>query len=270
MNCSDVQNLIPLYCKGELSDELRRQVEEHLSGCPDCRTEKKREDMLGKTLGDGASQEPSNEYRDGYNDNVRSVIRGTVGMLWKIGELPGCLAGLVAGLVAAPIAVLLGFCFIKYFRHLHLPEHIGLGYLFIIAMVVAVVVGLIIRFTLYKPLEQRIEKKLGDDEKKLRRTIAGDPSIHTAFVSAGILRSVLLLAFLSLMIIIVTPDIPLIIRVPVGVLQFCIGLGAELPKYLKYASGSDRVFVWWQRVLAFIYMATWITMAFFNLTLAVH
>lgn len=97
MNCSEVQDLIPRYLNGELDDDIRRQVEKHISGCPDCRTEVEQERSLGRVLGQSASDDPPDEYWNDYNAKVRSRIRGVTGMLWRMGVLPGCLAGLIFG-----------------------------------------------------------------------------------------------------------------------------------------------------------------------------
>jgi len=96
MNCSEVQNLIPQYLSGELDDDTRREVEEHISGCPDCQEGMRREQSLGDLIGQSAD-DPPEEYWDSYNDKVRSRIRGVVGMLWRLGILAGCLAGLIGG-----------------------------------------------------------------------------------------------------------------------------------------------------------------------------
>lgn len=39
MNCDEVKNLMSAYFDGELSDEVREQVQQHVEGCADCRKE---------------------------------------------------------------------------------------------------------------------------------------------------------------------------------------------------------------------------------------
>ena len=96
MNCSEVQNLIPRYLSGEMDEDTRRELEEHISGCPDCREGMRREQSLRDLIGQSAD-DPPEEYWGSYNERVRSRIRGAVGMLWRLGILAGCLAGLIGG-----------------------------------------------------------------------------------------------------------------------------------------------------------------------------
>ena len=97
MNCSEVQNLIPQYLGGELDDDIRRELEEHITGCPDCQEGMRREQSLGDLIGQSAD-DPPEEYWGSYNERVRSRIRGAVVMFWRLGILAGCLAGLIGGL----------------------------------------------------------------------------------------------------------------------------------------------------------------------------
>jgi len=108
MNCSEVQNLIPQYLSGELDDDIRRRVEEHISGCPDCQEGMRREQSLGDLIGQSAD-DPPDEYWNDYNAKVRSRIRGVVGMLWRMGCLPVCLLGLIGGEIAGKVCAWLTF-----------------------------------------------------------------------------------------------------------------------------------------------------------------
>ena len=39
MNCQDYEAMLPAYVDGELSEEDRGKLQEHLSGCPRCRAQ---------------------------------------------------------------------------------------------------------------------------------------------------------------------------------------------------------------------------------------
>ena len=189
MNCSEVQNLIPQYLSGELDDDTRRELEEHISGCPDCQEGMRREQSLGHLIGHSAADDPPDEYWNDYNAKVRSRIRGVVGMLWRLGYLPGCL-----------VAPFIGFAPIMLFMALASSSTCS-PLLQAIKMLFLVVVGVlpaILFIFLFKRFSIRGLPGYERDETSLKHIIAMNPVYRWTFVSLLMLVHLGVAVYISL------------------------------------------------------------------------
>ncbi len=228
MDCSKARDLIPQYCSGELDDDTRRQLEEHISGCPDCRTEIERERSLGRILGESVSDDPPAEYWNDYNGEVRSRIRGAFAMSWRMGCLPGGLLGLIVGGLAF---VLLSFGhglagvgpdWLRWFLEVALLVIVGGG--------LGIIGALVIRRTTTRGLPE-YER----DETSLRHTIAKNPLYRWSFVSLLMLAHLAVSVFLAFGF---TQSLfmPGWAVWPLRVLLF-IGLASIIPWYYRWITG---------------------------------
>ena len=230
MNCSDVQNLIPLYCKGELDDELRRQVEEHLSGCPDCRTEKEREDTLGQVLGDGASQDPSDEYWGGYNNKVLSRVKCLFAIFWNQGCLPSCIAGLSSGVLLGTIAVWLSFG--------HGLDRINFVWLKWFFAVIGAIIGLIFAF-LFKHIYTHGLPIYKKEEEYLKRSITQDPSCRALSSTVNILISLSMAVLVTVGFFFgLSKPLSLLLRCVLAIPVFFGFLAVYISTYERYVTGN--------------------------------
>lgn len=62
MNCKEILSRLHAYIDGELSKEVRRAMDEHLSACPTCQREVERLRQLGDSLDNLSVPPPPNEF----------------------------------------------------------------------------------------------------------------------------------------------------------------------------------------------------------------
>ena len=178
MDCSKARDLIPRYCNGELDDGTRRQVEKHISGCPDCRTEIEQERSLGRVLGQSASDDPPEEYWGSYNERVRSRSRAAVGMLWRMGSIPGCLAGAFSGLIYSGV-----FLWLFLGHGLSSVHPVWLKDTLVAMILVAT--GVVVYLTgkaLLTKANRRVLPRYERDESSLKRAIAANPALRRILI----------------------------------------------------------------------------------------
>ena len=88
MNCDDMKAMITAYVDGELGDEERRRLEEHLAGCESCRRELAETRALGEELSMIKFTEPSDEelakYWSGFYNRLE---RGVGWVLFSVGAI---------------------------------------------------------------------------------------------------------------------------------------------------------------------------------------
>jgi hypothetical protein len=171
MDCSTARYLIPQYLHGELDDDTRRQVEQHISGCPDCRTDLEQERSLGRVLGQSASDDPPEEYWGSYNQRVRSRLRGVFGMLWRLSWVPGCLAGAFSGLIFSGV-----FLWLILGHGLRSVHSVWMKDILVGLMLVAT--GVVVYLTgkaLLMKANLRVLPRYERDETSLKRAIAVNP-----------------------------------------------------------------------------------------------
>ncbi|GAJ06133.1 unnamed protein product, partial [marine sediment metagenome] len=70
MACDDYKDLLMSYLDDELSDEQRRQFEEHLAGCPDCAGELEEFKKLKAITDEVALVEPEDRIWQDYWSNI--------------------------------------------------------------------------------------------------------------------------------------------------------------------------------------------------------
>jgi tetratricopeptide (TPR) repeat protein len=231
MNCSEVQNLIPQYLSGELDDDIRRRVEEHISGCPDCQEGMRREQSLRHLICQSAD-DPPGDYWDDYNDELRSRIRGAVAMSWRMGCLPGGLLGLiVGGLIVGPICVWLscgdglGKVHPDWLRWL-----LATALILIVGYGMSIISGLVIRCT------TRGLPKYEREERGLERIISRNPRYRAAFVAFFMLVALGTPAFLAGFTFWIGWYLPTWARFSFAVVVF-LGFASILPGYYQYLRG---------------------------------
>lgn len=188
MKCSQARDLIPQYCRGELDDDTRREVEKHISGCPDCRKEMEQERSLGQVLGQSAADDPPDEYWESYNAKVRSRARAATGMFWRLGMLPGCLAG---ALIAIPISLVVTYTVVWLLRRHGLRE-VHPGWLrSTLEVLIVLGVGAIAMVPTYRAVKSLVWRinnrsipRYEGDESSLKRAIAANPVYRRVFMIA--------------------------------------------------------------------------------------
>ena len=228
MNCSEAQNLIPEYLSGELDEDTRRELEEHISGCPDCQEGMRREQSLGDLIGQSAD-DPPGDYWDNYNDEVRSRIRGAVAISRRMGCLPGGLVGLIfGGLIVGPIIVWLTFGnglgkvhpdWLRWLLEAAIIVIVGSG--------AGIIAGLVVRRTITQGLP-----KYEREERGLKQIISRNPWYRAAFLAFFIMIE---LAFPVFVIWVLVPHMhfPAWVRGILAVLIF-IGFSSIIPGCYRY------------------------------------
>jgi len=214
MECSEVYNLIPAYCRDELDSDQRRKVEEHLAFCRSCREDVGLEKRLGVALSNHADDEPPEDYWDDFNGRLRSRMRGSIGVLWSIGCLPGILAGVAAGLVA--FGVVLSYPVVAMPG---MPKWVGeLLTMTVLALGIGLAIALVLRLA-----SKRVSGQLGKDENSLMRAIRANPLYRRAFLFVSITLFAGLWAFLAVSFARDAADVPIVARVVLAAIAFLGG-----------------------------------------------
>jgi anti-sigma factor RsiW len=99
-----VSESIPAFVSGELDNERRAGVREHLDVCPQCRAEAARAHQLWDQLGTAAKQRPATGSV-WPAVRARTLGRAAGGSAWFFGRQPWLRAGLAGAAVAAGLAV---------------------------------------------------------------------------------------------------------------------------------------------------------------------
>ncbi len=81
MTCHDYKDLMMGYLDNELSDEQRRQFEEHLAGCSECKDELKEFRKLKAITDEVTLVEPEDRIWQDYWDGVYNRIERSVGWI---------------------------------------------------------------------------------------------------------------------------------------------------------------------------------------------
>jgi len=79
--CDDYKDLLMSYLDDELSDEQRRQFEEHLAGCPDCAGELEEFKKLKAITDEVALVEPEDRIWQDYWSNIYNRIERGIGWI---------------------------------------------------------------------------------------------------------------------------------------------------------------------------------------------
>ena len=231
MNCPEAQNLIPQYLSGELDEDTRRQVEEHISGCPDCQEGMRREQSLRHLICQSAD-DPPEDYWDDYNDELRSRIRGAVAMSWRMGCLPAGLWGLIGGgLIVGPICVWLSFGnglggihpdWLRWLLEIALLVIVGGG--------MSIISGLVIRCAI------RGLPKYEREERGLKQIISRNPRYRAAFLAFFMLVYLGIPAFTAGLTFWIGCYLPTWARFSFAVVVF-LGFAGILPGAYRYLDG---------------------------------
>ncbi len=81
MTCHDYKDLMMGYLDNELSDEQRRQFEEHLAGCSECKDELKEFRKLKAITDEVTLVEPEDRIWQDYWDGIYNRIERGVGWI---------------------------------------------------------------------------------------------------------------------------------------------------------------------------------------------
>jgi len=81
MTCHDYKDLMMGYLDNELSDEQRRQFEEHLAGCSECKDELKEFRKLKAITDEVTLVEPEDRIWQDYWDGIYNRIERSVGWI---------------------------------------------------------------------------------------------------------------------------------------------------------------------------------------------
>ena len=81
MTCHNYKDLMMGYLDNELTDEQRRQFEEHLAGCPECAGELKEFRKLKAITDEVTLVEPEDRIWQDYWDGVYNRIERSVGWI---------------------------------------------------------------------------------------------------------------------------------------------------------------------------------------------
>lgn len=232
MDCSEVKNLMARYLAGELDEETRRRVEEHLHDCPDCRPDAELDDALGRLLNDGSTETPPDDYWDGYNDSIRSRLRGAVTLLWRIGYVPGCLGGVIAGF----LVVLLIF----NGSSLIWPTSGPTGWVWsaIVLTVIGLAIGLGMGLAIRRA-NRAIPTRYTRDELGLRLRIASNPVYRLVFMAANTVLGLAMSGYLALMHYRFVEHIPPALKyIAAGVIFVILGVGAIVYSYVYITAAT--------------------------------
>lgn len=233
MDCSEIQELIPRYCAGELDDETRRRFEEHCAACPDCRTELEREQSMRTLMNGGSSSDPPEDYWDGYNGTLRQKLKGVKVMLWKLGLIPGLIAGLQSSAVGLVAFALL---FVATMHSHFYPSPSQILILCIVVIASAVFLGLRLRDRM-KGMVSKVEQQTDPAESRFRRALAATPLTRGIFLTVGMLVNCGLLGLIVYMVARgeLYDRVPRVVSVPFGslwLLNMVVGLFESLRAYL--------------------------------------
>lgn len=75
MDCNKIKDMITLYIDGELEDEGKKQVEEHISNCLDCKKELEEYKKIIHILENIADEEPPKGYCKRLHEKLLSVAK---------------------------------------------------------------------------------------------------------------------------------------------------------------------------------------------------
>ena len=81
MTCHDYKDLMMGYLDNELSDEQKRQFEEHLAGCSECKDELKEFRKLKAITDEVTLVEPEDRIWQDYWDGIYNRIERSVGWI---------------------------------------------------------------------------------------------------------------------------------------------------------------------------------------------
>ena len=81
MTCHDYKDLMMGYLDNELSDEQRRQFEEHLAGCSECKDELEEVRKLKAITDEVTLVEPEDRIWQDYWDGIYNRIERSVGWI---------------------------------------------------------------------------------------------------------------------------------------------------------------------------------------------
>jgi len=95
MVCNDYKDLMMGYIDNELSDQQRRQFEEHLAGCPDCAGELEEFKKLKAITDEVTLVEPEDRIWQQYWDGIYNRIERSVG--WVVFSLAAILLTIYGG-----------------------------------------------------------------------------------------------------------------------------------------------------------------------------
>jgi hypothetical protein len=174
MDCERVKNLISDYLRGALDEDIRAQVEEHLSSCPECRSEIETEKKLCFLISENSSNEPTPEYLGEFNGRLRSRLRATASILWRMMPV----------FVGGTIPLILAVCFLLYTRYYCFydnwlantpPLESTLIELLVIGVIVALAVWSMVK--LIPRVTLKGIPRFAADERKLKQEISS--CVHT-------------------------------------------------------------------------------------------
>ncbi len=81
MTCHDYKDLMMGYLDNELTDERKRQFEEHLAGCPECAGELKQFEKLKAITDEVTLVEPEDRIWQDYWSGIYNRIERSVGWI---------------------------------------------------------------------------------------------------------------------------------------------------------------------------------------------
>ena len=95
MTCHDYKDLMMGYLDNELSDQQRRQFEEHLAGCPECAGELEEFKRLKAITDEVTLVEPEDRIWQEYWDGVYNRCERGIG--WIVFSVAGILLAIYGG-----------------------------------------------------------------------------------------------------------------------------------------------------------------------------
>lgn len=95
MTCHDYKDLMMGYLDNELSNEQRRQFEEHLTGCPECKAELKEFRKLKAITDEVTLVEPEDKIWQDYWSGIYNRIERSVG--WIVFSISAILLAIYGG-----------------------------------------------------------------------------------------------------------------------------------------------------------------------------
>ena len=98
MTCHDYKDLMMGYLDNELSDEQRRQFEEHLAGCSECKDELEEFRKLKAITDEVTLVEPEDRIWQDYWDGIYNRIERSVG--WIVFSVAAILLTIYGGFKA--------------------------------------------------------------------------------------------------------------------------------------------------------------------------
>lgn len=98
MTCHDYKDLMMGYLDNELSDQQRRQFEEHLAGCPECAGELEQFKRLKAITDEVTLVEPEDRIWQEYWDGIYNRIERGIG--WIVFSVAAILLIIYGGFIA--------------------------------------------------------------------------------------------------------------------------------------------------------------------------